>query len=275
MLVVGGGPAGLEAARVAAERGHRVRLVEKSGELGGQFKLAAGQPERGEIGAFLNWYQTQLAKLQVKVELRKELSAADIRASGADAVILCTGSVASRSGFQRAFPHLDRLPGAGQDNVHTAHDILEGKVVPGTNVLLLDDINGWWPATGTAIHLAQQRHRVTILTASEKAAGQLDLSLTGDTARERFAKLGIEVILASALVSWSGNTAKIMNLYTGDIEERDFDSLVMALTNEPDDRLTQELADDKGLRIHAIGDTVQARTASMAIYEARKLAMGI
>ena len=223
VLIVGGGPAGLEAARVAAERGHRVRLVEKSGELGGQFRLAAGQPERGEIGAFLTWYQTQLSKLQVKVELRRELTADEIRQSGADEVILCTGSVPSRSGFQRAFPHIERLPGAEQENVHTAHDILEGKVVPGTNVLLLDDINGWWPATGTAIHLAQQRHRVTILTASEKAAGQLDVSLTGDTTRERFAKLGIEVILASALAGWSGNTAKIMNLYTGDIEEREFE----------------------------------------------------
>jgi hypothetical protein len=209
------------------------------------------------------------------VELRKELTADEIRQSGADEVILCTGSVPSRAGFQRAFPHIERLPGAEQENVHTAHDILEGKVVPGTNVLLLDDINGWWPATGTAIHLAQQRHRVTILTASEKAAGQLDVSLTGDTTRERFAKLGIEVILASALAGWSGNTAKIMNLYTGDIEERDFDSLVMALTNDRDDRLSRELADETAFGLHAIGDTVQARTASMAIYEARKLAMQI
>ncbi len=271
ILVVGGGPAGLEAARVAAERGHQVRLVEKTGELGGQFRLAAGQPERGEVGGFLAWYQGQLQKLQVKVELRTELTAEDVRQSGADEVILCTGSIPTRSGYQRAFPHLDRMPGADSDNVHTAHDILEGKVVPGTNVLLLDDLNGWWPASGTAIHLAQQRHRVTILTASEKAAGQLDLSMTGDTTRERFAKLGIEVILASALVSWTGNTAKIMNLYTGDTEDRDFDSLVMALTNQRDEKLSSELADERN--IHAIGDTVQARTASMAIYEARKLAM--
>ena len=103
----------------------------------------------------------------------------------------------------------------------------------------------------------------------------MDVSLTGDTTRERFAKLGIEVILACALVGWSGNTAKIMNLYTGDIEEREFDSLVMALTNDRDDRLSRELANDTDFAVHAIGDTVQARTASMAIYEARKLAMQI
>jgi len=272
VLVVGGGPAGLEVARVAAERGHHVRLVERTGELGGQFRLAAGQPERGEIGFFLNWCQRQLEKLQVKVELRTEMTADDIRSSGADAVVLCTGSLPSRSGYQRAYPQRDGLPGADQDNVCTIHDVLDGRVVPGTNVLLLDDINGWWPASGTALHLARQRHMVTVVTAAEKAAGQLDNSLLGDTTRERFHKMGIEVILASALESFEGNTARIVNLYTGDIEERDFDTLVMATTNECDDHLSREL-EGSGLEVHAIGDTVQARTAGMAIYEARKLGL--
>jgi hypothetical protein len=113
-----------------------------------------------------------------------------------------------------------------------------------------------------------------VLTAAEKAAAQLDLSLTGDTTRERFAKLGIEVILASALLSWEKGMARIMNLYTGDTEEREFDSLVLATTNEPEDKLSKELAGSKKA-IHAIGDAVHARTASMAIYEAGKLARAI
>ena len=272
VLVVGGGPAGLEAARVAAARGHRVTLVEKTGELGGQFRLAAGQPERGEIGALLHWYRGQLEKLQVQVKLRTEMSAADVKAAGADAVVLCTGSNPSREGFQRSFPHLAKLPGAEQDNVCTAHDVLEGKVTPGTRVLLLDDINGWWPASGTALHLAQQRHQVTVITAAEKAGAALDLSMTGDTLRERFAKYGVEVLLATALSEWKGTTARLMNLYTGEVEEREFDSLVLATTNMPEDRLTKELA-GAGLEIHAIGDTVAARSASMAFYEGRKLAL--
>ncbi|MEZ5776371.1 MAG: FAD-dependent oxidoreductase [Hyphomicrobiaceae bacterium] len=274
VLVVGGGPAGIEAARVAAERGHRVRLVERSGELGGQFRLAAGQPERGEIGFFLAWAGRQLEQMQVKIELRKEITAEEIEQSGADVVILATGSKPSRAGYQRSFPHRDRLPGADGETVSTVHDVLEGRVVPGSRVLLLDDINGWWPATGTALHLAQQRHQVTVLTASEKAAAQLDLSMTGDTTRERMAKLGIEVVLASALKSWDAGKATIVNLYTGDEEEREFDSLVMACTNERDDGLSKALAGSK-LEIHAIGDTVQARTAGMALYEARKLALTI
>ena len=166
------------------------------------------------------------------------------------------------------------LPGADQDNVCTVHDVLEGAVIPGTNVLLLDDINGWLPASGTALHLAQQRHFVTVVTAAEKAAAQLDNSQTGDTMRERFSKFGVEVLLATALERFCGNTATLVNLYTGDTEERDFDTLVLATTNNANDALTRAVEDiDK--EIHTIGDAVQARTASMAIYEARTLAMTI
>jgi 2,4-dienoyl-CoA reductase-like NADH-dependent reductase (Old Yellow Enzyme family) len=274
ILIVGGGPAGLETARVAAERGHKVRLVERSGELGGQFRLAAGQPERGEIGGLLTWYQGQLEKLQVQVELRKEMTADDVLASGADTVVVCTGSKPSRTGFQRVFVHRDKLPGAEQDNVCTVHDVLDGSVVPGTNVLLLDDIDGWWPATGTALHLAQQRHMVTIVTASEKAAAKLDLSMTGDTARTRLVQHGVEVLIATALESWEGNTATLVNLYTGDKETREFNFLVLATTNISENALFNAL-EGHDIDVRTIGDSVAARTAHMAFFEARKLALSL
>ncbi len=274
MLVVGGGPAGLEVARAAAERGHRVRLVEKGPELGGQFRLAAGQPERGEIGGLLEWYRKQLEKMQVRVELKREMTAEDIKASGADVVVLATGSTPNRTGWQRSMPHLEGLPGADQPSVTTVHDVLEGTATPGANVLLLDDINGWWPASGTAIHLAKLRHQVTIATASEKAAAQLDFSATGDTTRERFAKLGIEVLIATAVKSWDNGKATLVNLYTGDEEVREFDTLVTATTNVPEDRIFKAL-EGSGIALHTLGDAIHARTASMAIYEARELALKI
>jgi 2,4-dienoyl-CoA reductase-like NADH-dependent reductase (Old Yellow Enzyme family)/NAD(P)-dependent dehydrogenase (short-subunit alcohol dehydrogenase family) len=272
ILVVGGGPAGLETARTAAARGHRVTLVERESELGGQFRLAAGQPERGEIGELLNWYLGQLEKAQVRIRLRTEMTAEDIRRAGADAVVLCTGSRPSRDGFQRALPHVARLPGSGQDNVSTVHDVLDGGVVPGTRVLLLDDLNGWWPASGTALHLALQRHQVTLMTSADQAAGQLGPSGTTSETLERFAKYGVETLTATALLSWHGNTARFVDLYTGEENEREFDSLVLATTNTPEDGLATAL-EGADFDVHAIGDAVSARTASMAIFEARKLAL--
>ena len=274
VLVVGGGPAGLETARLAAARGHRVTLVERGAELGGQFRLAAGQPERGEIGELLGWYHRQLEKLQVRVLLRTEVTTQTLAGFGADAVVLCTGSQPTRSGFQRTWPGRDALPGAEQDNVCTVHDVLEGTVVPGSRVLLLDDIDGWWPASGTALHLAQQRHLVTLVTASELPARSLDNSQTGENTRARFMKYGVETLPATGLESWSGTTARLVNLYTGDVEEREFDSLVLACTGSPEDGLTRALA-GSGLEVHTIGDAVSARTASMAFYEARRLALAL
>ena len=272
VLVVGGGPAGLETARVAAERGHRVTLVEKVAALGGQFRLAAAQPERDEIGELLGWYRGQLEKLQVRVKLGTEMTAAAIRDFGADAVVLSTGSQPTRTGFQRALPHVDALPGVEQENVCSANDVLSGAVVPGKRVLLLDDLNGWWPASGTALHLAEQGHDVTVVTASDKPAEALDVSHLGPSTRERFAKLGVTVICGHALTRWAGTTATIANLYTGDARELAFDSLVLATTNTVDDALASALDDDE-IEVHTVGDMVAARTASMAFYEGRTLGM--
>ena len=247
-------------------------LVEKAAALGGQFRLAAAQPERDEIGELLGWYGTQLEKLQVRVELGREMTADAIRNFGADAVVLSTGSQPTRTGFQRALPHVDSLPGAEQENVHAANDVLAGTARPGKRVLLLDDLNGWWPASGTALHLAERGHAVTVVTASDKPAEALDVSHLGPSTRERFAKLGVTVICSHALTRWAGNTATIQNLYTGDTRELASDSLLLATTNTADNALAHELAGDD-IEVHTAGDMVAARTAGMAFYEGRILGM--
>ena len=200
------------------------------------------------------------------------MTAEAIREIGADAVVLSTGSVPTRTGFQRALPHVDALPGAEQENVCTVNDVLDGTARPGERVLLLDDLNGWWPASGTALHLAERGHAVTVVTASEKAAEALDVSHLGPSTRERFAKQGVEVICTRALTRWEGNTATIVNLHTGDERQVEADSLVLATTNTVDDALARALADDE-MEVHTVGDMVAARTASMAFYEGRMLGM--
>jgi len=99
VLVVGGGPAGLEAARVSAERGHRVTLLERGAQLGGQFRLAGKQPSRGQILDLLAWFEHRLAVLDVDVRLGSTASADDVEAFAADEVVIATGSRPPVTGF--------------------------------------------------------------------------------------------------------------------------------------------------------------------------------
>ena len=94
ILVVGGGPAGCEVARVAAERGHNVTLVEASGELGGQFRLAGLQPRRSQITDYIEWFERQLNRLGVDIRFNTPFFAEDIIEFNPDAVVLATGSLA-------------------------------------------------------------------------------------------------------------------------------------------------------------------------------------
>ena len=163
VLVVGGGPAGLETARVAAERGHAVTLWERSDALGGQFRLAGLQPSRGQITDLLAWHGRQLAALGVDVRLGVEATAEAVAAFGADEVVVATGSRPARAGFQRALPMVDRLLGVDGADVVAIHDVLDGTATAriGRRVLVLDDLNDW-RGLGTALDLAESGHEVTI-----------------------------------------------------------------------------------------------------------------
>jgi 2,4-dienoyl-CoA reductase-like NADH-dependent reductase (Old Yellow Enzyme family) len=163
ILVVGGGVAGLEAARVAAERGHKVTLVEATSRLGGQFYLAGLQPRRRQIIDFLEWYERQLEKLQVKVLLNTPCEADDIEAFGADEVIIATGSQPAGSGFQRALPHFDRLPGIDRGNVWSVEEVMERSARLGARVIVLDE-GANSKGGGTALHIAEAGHEVTLIT---------------------------------------------------------------------------------------------------------------
>ena len=214
VLVVGGGPAGLEAARVAAERGHAVVLVEARDRLGGQWVLAGRQPTRSQILDHLAWYERELDRLGVDVRLGTPATAASVVEAAAEVVVLAAGARPADAGFQRAAPLVDRLPGIDAPTAASIHAVLEGDVVPHGRVLLLDDL-GDWRGIGTAMLLQEAGGQVTLVTAAPAAAGGLFHSAADGPARRRFARAGGEVLPHHVLCSWAPGHAVLRSTLTG------------------------------------------------------------
>lgn len=266
-MVVGGGVAGLEAARVAAERGHQVTLAEASDKLGGQFRLAGLAPRRHQIIDYLDWFERQLTRLQVKILLNTPLDDEEAKAIGADEIIVATGSLPDGKAFQRAMPEHDSLPGIDRGQVWSAEDVMGRAARLGRRVILLDETANWKGA-GTALYMAEAGHEVTIVTGAasvmaEMARTNVDLQL-----RTRLRELGVRMITEAMMLEWHCDSATIQP-FGGNPERIPADSLVVAATNVS----VRELSDQLGAP--SIGDATAARNAAMAIYEGRKLAMSL
>jgi NADPH-dependent 2,4-dienoyl-CoA reductase/sulfur reductase-like enzyme len=273
VLVVGGGPAGLEAARVAAERGHRVTLVEAAPRLGGQFRLAGEQPRRGQILDLLDWYEGQLRRLQVVVKLNTPVDADEVKAIGADMVVLAAGSQPAGTGYQRGLPTRDRLPGMERGNVWSVEEVMGKSARLGKRVLVVDD-GGNWRGCGTAWHLAEHGHAVTLLTADPLVGRDLQRTSADWTIRPRLRQLGVAFLTDSVVLEWHGDAATVRDLLTGTDSRHACDSLVLATTNVSETELAQALR-AAGVEFQAVGDCAAPRHAPAATYEGRRLALGL
>ena len=153
VVVIGGGPAGLEAARIAAERGHEVVLFERGPRLGGQVNLITKTPERDNFEEIILFFERQLAKLGVDIRVRTEASADEVLALSPDALVLATGSNAFRP----------EIIGTDQRHVLTAREVIQGDVDIGDNVLVIDT-QGRAEAPTVAELVADQGRKVEIVT---------------------------------------------------------------------------------------------------------------
>jgi 2,4-dienoyl-CoA reductase-like NADH-dependent reductase (Old Yellow Enzyme family) len=275
VVVVGGGPAGMEAARVAAERGHEVRLFESADQLGGQWRLAGLQPSREQILDHIAWYGRQLERLDVDVRVNTTFEPTD--SGWADEIVVATGARPARNGFQRAAPLTDRLPGVDQGNVADITDVLSLARTPSGRVVLVDDLNDW-RGIGTALFLQEHGCHVTIATSQSVVAGGLYHSAADVPARTRFARAGGRMMPHTVVAEWRPlhQQAIVRNTLTGRSETVDADWLAVAEVATSNDEMTIALSTwNPSTPLHVIGDAVAPRRAVLAIYEGRQLGMAL
>jgi mycofactocin system FadH/OYE family oxidoreductase 2 len=261
VLIIGAGPAGLEAARVATVRGHRVILYEKQAEVGGQNLIARKGAGRQEIEGVIRWLLTQVEKLKVEIRLETEATPEMLLEQAPDAVVVATGSVPMENPFpgSYAFPQV----------CHAEH-ILKGEVEAGEKVILIDT-DGHHKATGTAELLADMGKTVHILTPSLFIGGQLGPLQDHFLMRQRLIKKGVTFTPDIAVLEIQGTTIKGLNVYSNATIDFDgYDTIVLATGNRAEDGLYFALK-GKVKELHRIGDCVAPRKIDMAIVEGNRV----
>ena len=260
ILIVGGGPAGLRAAEVAAQRGHRVTLYEKREELGGQVNIAKRGAGREELDVIIRNEENQLKKLPVEVILNKEVTAEFVLAQNPDVVIIATGSV----------PKECPVPGADGPNIFNVWQVLLGEADLGKRVLFID-YDGHHQATATAEFLADQGKKIHMLTSSLFIGQDLgpvqDLYLT----RQRLLQKGVTFTPDFAVMEIKGLEVHGFNVYSNEWKTLSgYDSIVLAMGNRVEDGLYRALK-GRVKELYRIGDCVAPRKIDMAIHEGDKV----
>jgi 2,4-dienoyl-CoA reductase-like NADH-dependent reductase (Old Yellow Enzyme family) len=204
VAVVGGGPAGMEAARTAATRGHAVTLYEASDRLGGAFRLAAEAPHRAGMLPALDWWRRELQELEVDVRLNTPVL--DPGSLTDDAVIWATGAASGWSLLWRNRPQLtDGIPGAA--SLPHCREVLAGTARVAGDVLVVDE-DGGWPTVSLVESLvrAEEVRQLTVIT-SAMILGAPELSLTAELAEVsgRLAVAGVRIVAGTFVASASGS----------------------------------------------------------------------
>jgi 2,4-dienoyl-CoA reductase-like NADH-dependent reductase (Old Yellow Enzyme family) len=255
LVVVGGGPAGLKAAAVAAERGHRVRLLEAGRRLGGQILLAREIPGRAEFGGAIGNLAGEAERAGVQIALGTAADAALLRALGPDAVVLATG----------ARPRMPNLELTGSPVVLTAWDVLRGAVVPAGRVVVAD----WrcdWIGLGVATLLAQRGRKVT-LGVTGYHAGQRIQQYVRDAMIADALRLGVEILPLVRPYGADEETVYLQHVLTGEpVLIEPAAALVLSAGHLPVTGLAAELA-GSGLDVREIGDCLAPRTVEEAVLE--------
>ena len=266
ILVVGAGPAGLEAALALGRRGHQVTLAEAGAELGGRIVAEAGLP------GLQNWIRVRdyraymLSQMEnVEIYLESELDAAAVAEFGADQAVIATGSRWRRDGLG----HNQRLP-LEIDNsatILTPDDVFNGAQIP-TEVLIYDD-DHYFMAGALAERLLLAGHRVTYVTPAESISSWSAMTDEHEFIQQRLWSLGIETSFAQSLARISNGSLTTRNIYNADESGHDFDCLLLVTSRTPNDSLFRSVPAANARRI---GDCLVPSSIADAVYSGHKFA---
>ncbi|HIM88340.1 MAG TPA: FAD-binding protein, partial [Gammaproteobacteria bacterium] len=256
VTVVGAGPAGLEAALTAAQRGHSVRLLERSGEYGGQLRLWCRVESQKELAAVIDWRVRQLDKLGVHPEFNQTVTADQLLNIDDGIIVMATGAEAVA----------DAIPGDGSVVQTTPVELLND---PGlfTGRALIRDQGRGLSALVAAEALAAQGSNVIVVT-DEPAVG-LDLDLTVRVpAYDRLLNSGVEFLPNHTVAAFEDGAVKLQHVFTGqETVLPSIDVLVDDHIMRPCDDLMKALAGSDRI-VRSVGDCVAPRTVEAAIHEA-------
>lgn len=262
IVVVGSGPAGLECAKVAAQRGHQVILMEKQPELGGQVRLAVRVPNRAEFGDIVRNLTHEVSQLpNIEVRTNYEASVEKILAEHPDTVAVCTG----------AQGQLPPLPGTNQPTVVTVWDLLEGRIPSDVERAAVIDQVGFHQATSAVEFLANRGVKVDVLTASLYAGQDLGLTLDLENWYRRVLALGVNIVPNVSPLSFSNNSVQAIGNYNGQmLTFGPYDLIVVANHGRADDALYFALQ-GKVSNVYRAGDAVAPRRANHAVNDGHRI----
>ena len=264
VMVIGGGPGGMKAAAIAAERGHDVTLYEQGSQLGGQTRLAQMLPDRAEFGGIITNLSREMAQSGVTVMKGAAVDAALVAAKAPDVVIVATGAV----------PYLPALEGLDEAHAVDAWSVIKGEANVGGRVVIAD----WrcdWVGMGVAEMLARNGCHVRLYCQGVQPGQNLQAYLR-DHWIGVLDGLGVETRPYTRLFGADSDSVYFQHMTNGEaVVAEEVDTLVLAQGHRREATLHDQLAEEWAGELHLIGDALVPRTAEEAVMEGLQVAMAV